>query len=364
MKQIVYRFLFMMLTMLFVSQVSAQDEMTIFVNESAEDAENVMTAYGSPLLRSLGTNFNSGWINTADVKSFGEFDVQFVATGSFAPADEQTFRPVDFGLDDPETSHIFTEEEVLPTIFGEMQDAQVTVFAENEEGTSFEAVGTYTIPTIEAGGAPLFMPHVSFGFVKGTEIMLRGLPPVDMPTYNGLEKLTTSYFAFGFKHDIKQWIPGLSKAPFSWAIFAAFSNANMTYDGPFLVPEDIKNDIVFAEGFEEEDYDQQKMEFDSKGYAIGTMISKKFPVVTLFGGFEYNSSTTSMALKGAYPYVNFDGDFENVFDTMSIEADQSNFGISAGMRFKLSIMSLTFAGMYVPDGYSSVTAAVGFGNFR
>ncbi|MDZ7775774.1 MAG: hypothetical protein U5L09_09365 [Bacteroidales bacterium] len=45
------------LLLFIVPKGKAQDEMTIFINESVEDAENVMKAYGSPLLRSLDTNF-------------------------------------------------------------------------------------------------------------------------------------------------------------------------------------------------------------------------------------------------------------------------------------------------------------------
>ena len=352
------------LLLFIVPKGKAQDEMTIFINESVEDAENVMTAYGSPLLRSLGTNFNTGWLNTADVKSFGQFDIRLVTTASFAPEKDKTFAPADYGLDNEETSHIFTDEPVLPTIFGEMQDAQVTVKAQGPNDSELKVVGTYTIPTLQVGGAPMIMPQVGFGFVKGTEIMIRGLPPVELPTYEELDNLTTSYFSIGLKHDIKQWIPGIKSLPFSWSVYGAWSSAELYYDGPFIVPEDMKDEVNFAEGSQRENYNNQRMTFDSKGVVFGTMVSKKLPVITLFGGFEYNTSTTSMLLEGAYPYVNFDGDFEHIFDRMGIESDQQNFGITGGVRFKAWLLSVTASGTYMPDAYSSITLGIGLGNFR
>jgi len=370
-KRITY-FLTMMLCFVFTtSVVKAQDEMTIFVNESVEDAENVMNAYGSPLLRSLGTNFNTGWSNTADVMTFGQFDIRLVTTAAFAPEKDKTFAPADYGLDSEETSNIFTEEPVLPTIFGEMQDAQVEVRAKGPNDSDLRVIGTYTIPALEVGGSPMLMPQLSFGFVKGTEIMIRGLPPVELPTYEELDNLTTSYFAVGLKHDIKQWIPAVRRLPFSWSIYGGWSNADLYYDGPFLMPQDITgntdmDEVVYAEGEEKhaDEYGQQRMSFETNGITLGTMVSKRFPVVTLFGGIEYNTSTTDLLFEGAYPYVNFDEEFEHLVDELSVSGKQTNFGITGGVRFKLLLLSITASGTYMPDAYSSITLAVGVGKFR
>ncbi|MFW5974850.1 MAG: DUF6588 family protein [Bacteroidota bacterium] len=364
-----------LLTILFflvfaIPKVKAQDEMTVFVNESIEDAENVMNAYGSPLLRSLGTNFNAGWLNTAEVMNFGQFDVRLVGTAAFAPNKDKTFAPADYGLDSQETSNIFTDEPVLPTIFGEMQDAQVTVRAKGPDDSELRVVGTYTVPTLEVGGSPMLMPQVNFGFVEGTEIMIRGLPPVKLPTYEELDKLTTSYFAVGLKHDIKQWIPAVRSLPFSWSVYGGWSNSNLYYDGPFLIPEDIigntdMDEVEYAEGEEQyqNEYGQQRMSFETNGITLGTMVSKRFPVVTLFGGMEYNTSTTGLLFEGAYPYVNFDEEFEHLVDELNVSGKQTNFGVTGGVRVKLFLLSITASGTYMPDAYSSITLAVGVGNF-
>lgn len=372
MKKKVLSFLTISLILLAGLRVKAQDEVAVFINESVEDAETAMTAYGSPLLRSIGTNFNSGWLNTASVKRFGEFDIRLVGTASFAPESDKTFKPSDFGLDSKEESHIFTSETILPTIFGEMQNAEVTVQAQGPNDSQLQVVGTYTIPTLEVGGSPMLMPQVDIGLVKGTELMIRGLPPVKMPTYNELDRLTTSYFAVGFKHDIKQWIPGIRSMPFSWAIYGAWSGANLSYDGPFLEPQDIVenideiDEVNYAEGEEQyaSQYSLQRMSFDTKGYTLGTMVSKKLHVITIFGGFEINSSTTSLLFEGAYPYVNFDDEFEHLIDEFNVEADQNNLGLIGGVRFKLLLMSISATAAYVPDGYSSLTVGLGLGRFK
>lgn len=370
-KLITYLSSFIFCSVFTIGGVKAQDEMTIFVNESVEDAENVMNAYGSPLLRSLGTNFNTGWLNTADVMKFGQFDIRLVTTAAFAPKKDKTFAPADYGLDSEETSNIFTNEPVLPTIFGEMQDAQVEVRAKGPDDSELRVIGTYTIPTLAVGGSPMLMPQLSFGLIKGTEIMIRGLPPVKLPTYDELDKLTTSYFAVGLKHDIKQWIPAVRRLPFSWSIYGGWSNANLYYDGPFLIPLDITsntemNQVDYADGEERyaDEYDQQRMSFETNGITLGTMVSKRFPVVTLFGGVEYNTSTTDLLFEGAYPYVNFDEEFEHLVDELNVSGKQTNFGITGGVRFKLLLLSISASGTYMPDAYSSITLALGIGNFR
>ncbi|MEA3504646.1 MAG: DUF6588 family protein [Bacteroidota bacterium] len=342
--------------------LKAQDEIAIFINESKVDANKMAKAYGTPLLKSLGTDFNNGWINTADPMNFGEFDVRIVTTGSFAPKSDKTF---DFNA--LNLTHFQSSESELPTIFGTATDAELTVLGTVEDGTELEIIGDYTIPTIEAGGFPLAMPQVDIGLFKGTELMIRGLPPMDMPTFDdNLKRLETTYWGLGLKHDIKQWIPGLKLLPFSWSVFGTYSNANLTMNGPFWEPADIEENFdnnTFTNP-NPENYDSQKMEFDTKGWTIGTVVSKKFPVITLFGGFEYNASTTKLAMTGHFPYANADSEIEHIEDVINLEQDNGQVGITGGARFKLLILSITASGTYSPQGYSSLNLAVGLGNFR
>jgi len=355
-------FLFIIILVIPFTMLRAQDEISIFINESTVDANKIAQAYGTPLLKSLGTDFNNGWINSANPMNFGEFDIRLVTTASFAPQTDKTFDFHSLNL-----THFQSSENELPTIFGSTTNAELTVLGTSDDGAELEVVGNYNIPTLEAGGFPFVMPQVDIGLFKGTELMIRGLPPMDMPTLNDdLRQMETTYWGVGFKHDIKQWMPGIKLLPFSWSIYGTMSNANFVLNGPLWEPADIEDafDNNSLTNPNPENYNAQKMEFDTKGYSIGTVVSKKLPVVTFFGCLEYSASTTSLAMTGPYPYANTDNEIEHVFDVINLEQDNSQFGITGGVRFKLLILSISASATYAPNAYSSANIVIGLGNFR
>jgi hypothetical protein len=369
-----------------MKQVKAQDEMTIFINESVEDAVIAMEAFGSPFMKAIGHDFNQGWVNTADPMNFGQFDIRLVATASFAPKSDWTFAPADYGLYSPVTdpdeataytnSFVYTNSTEMPTIFGDPTDATITMTAEvpnSDPPARIKVQSDLTLHTLgeyEIRGAPMLMPQVNIGLVKGTQLMVRGLPPVDVPAYSDMEQLEATYFGFGILHDIKQWIPGLKVLPFSWSVYGTYSNADLTLNGPFLVNTDLPE--YEPGGDAPANYDEQSMNFNTKGYSFGTIVSKKLPVITLFGGFDYASSTTELTFDGPYPFVAPDEDYINNGNlilghtdrSFGFDTEQSQFGIMGGVRFKLWLMNLTVSGTYAPDGYSVASVAFGVGNFR
>lgn len=346
---------------LYSKPARTQDELGMLISESVEDTEAAIKAYGGPFLKAIGTDLNTGWASSGSPLRWGDLNFKLVGTASFAPEDDLSFRPAEYGLDDP-NSGIYTEEEILPTIFGEETSASIQARATSQNGEQIRTTTTIPLLTLGVRGAPMLMPQADVGFFGGTQIMIRGLPPVKVPTYNQLRSLETSYFGMGILHDIKQYIPDFQSSGFSWSVYLTRSTANLSLGGPFYTDEDIREyaneDVQHPD--EVTDYSNQQMNLDSKGFSVGTIISNKFKIITFFGGVEYVTSSTSLNLEGDYPYVNYSGEIEHLTDIFDITEETGRIGFNAGVKADISFLMLSLSGSLVRGGYSTLAASVGF----
>ena len=106
---------------------------------------------------------------------------------------------------------IVSGDGMAPTVAGPRETGArieydlVPQIAGNEVGYDAPAgtnLGFMSTPMIQAG----------VGFVKGTEIIGRYMPTVNIGKYGDI-----GLWGIGLKHSIKQWIPGLKKVPvFQW----------------------------------------------------------------------------------------------------------------------------------------------------
>ena len=146
-------------------------------------------------------------------------------------------------------------------------------------------------------------------------------------------------FGIGVMHDIKQWIPGIKLLPFDLSGFVGYTKLKLEsqYD-PETNPENI--------GL-----------FEMNATTIQGLISKKFSVLTLYGGVGYNIAKSSVALKGSYD-INDNGQSDKgEVDPLDLKFAASGFRTTAGLRLKLAVF--TFHADYTLQKYKCLT--VGFG---
>lgn len=355
-----------------IKSTIAQDEFSVFINSSKEDGNKMIKAYAGPMLEAIGNNFNTGWYNTADPLKKWKFDIRFVGSFSFASDKYKTFN-----IEELDLTYLTSNKKTLPTILGDEDDA--TTFSVNVDDPNnlgeFEYLYSMKVPTLGINGFPGFTPQVNFGLPGGTEIMIRALPNLSIST-GGTEPIKTKIFGIGLKHDIKQWIPVIKHLPFSLSIMGTYSSTNLSMNGPFLDEDDLlpnfsytdQQEIMNNPGTILADYEKQEIEFDTKSWNISLLASKKFPIITFFGGLGISHSSTTLSLNGEYPYVKNDSDDNKVIintdDPINVEVEKTQFGASGGFRIKLGFISLSTSGTYAPNGYSSVSAALGFGFFN
>ncbi len=227
-----YRFLYFLISFLFISVVHAQSlEETI-----GGLAETGAKEYVAPVVSGFGANLNSGWLHKATAaKKFGidiELGVVFMGT-IFGDANKSFSTSGSFRFDRPQAekmtesiTNAIARDSIInriinssfniaingPTITGKNTD---TVFVSFPGQTyNISGLGSYTVPgqNVNTGVTgvleelsilPLAAPQLSVGTVYGTSLSLRYVPNIKINEDLGEFK----YLGFGLQHNPAIWFP-------------------------------------------------------------------------------------------------------------------------------------------------------------
>ena len=193
------------------SSTKAQNVITDFLIGSSEnfrnDTEKLIEGYMSPFGEWFGTGLNAGWYNTGKPHQFPGFDVTAGVHFIRSPESAMVFSPNLIALS--------PEHDELSTILGLSNSTDI--FYTNPATGNMEPI--FTSPGGLNWGGLLVMPYLqgSIGLIKNTEILFRLAPKVDV------DNLSVGFWGLGFKHDIKQWIPGIKILPFDLSFVAGYS---------------------------------------------------------------------------------------------------------------------------------------------
>lgn len=329
----------------------AQEGIGEIIKGGTEDANKLIGAYIAPGGKAVGHGLNGGWFNSGKAMGLGRFDVRIFGTAVFTPEDETTFDINSLNLKNIRLKN--GESSIAPTMFGENEDGpELEVREGNQVITSFR-----TPPGIGFRTLPVPMAQVSVGLIKDTEIAVRFIPKVKYDDYSA------KLWGIGIKHGIKQWIPVLSKIPgFDITVFGGYTSFETTAD------LDINPDAsatLSAQQRQAGYYDNQQFVFATKAWTASLVASKTFSVITGYGGFKYSSVSTDVNLNGRYPVTDYrltptPGKYiQDVVDPVAVPVEDSQFGLTAGLRLKLLFFSMY--GEYTLAKYPTATAGIGFG---
>jgi len=312
-----------------------QDDINQLLNESIEDGEKLISAYISPFMKSVSLGMNQGWYNTAAPHKIAGVDLTITANAMTIPQSDLFFDVTKLGLQkiELEPSPIYP---LAPTVFG--PEDQPT-FSYTHEDTGFKE--TYPGPGgldlekhLRKNWVPLPMAHLGFGLPKGTDLKLRFTPTIDLG-----DDASLKIFGLGIMHDVKQWIPGIKLLPFDLSGFVGYTKFKME---TFI---------------DREDNPDQRGVMELNSTTIQGLISKKFSVLTLYGGLGYNIANSSLALKGSYD-INQDGEISSSeLDPLDLKFAASGFRTTAGMRLKLAV--ITLHADYTLQKYKCLTVGLG-----
>ncbi len=320
------------------SPVAAQEEIDQLLSESLDDGEKLIGAYVSPFMKSVSLGLNQGWYNTAKPHKIVGIDITVTANAMTIPKDELFYEPAKLGLERVGLNDDSPGYPKAPTLLGK-DNAPVFDVLDNDgdpTGETFEGPpGLNLEEEIGKAWIPVPMAQVGIGLPKSTDLKVRFTPTIDLGD-NGSLKI----IGFGVMHDIKQWIPGIKNLPFDLSGFVGYTK--------FKLDASFEGEIDGAD---------QRGHFEMNATTIQGVISKKFSVVTFYGGLGYNIAKSNLAMRGWY-----DVDEDNNRDTGEVNPIDLKFAASGpratlGMRLKLAI--LTLHADYTLQKYKCLTVGVG-----
>jgi len=326
----------LMLLLILAKPALAQDEIDQLLEESVEDGRKLIGAYVSPFMNSVSLGLNQGWYNTAKPHKVAGVDLTITANAMTIPQSDLFFDVNKLGLEVIELDQSSQDYPLAPTVLGP-DNAPTFSYTDSETGETI----TYTGPggfdlegELGKNWVPVPMAHLGFGLPKGTDVKLRFTPTIDLG-----EESTLKIFGIGIMHDVKQWIPGIKLLPFDLSGFVGYTKFKMeAYFDPESNPD-------------------QRGIFEMNATTVQGVVSKKFSVLTLYGGVGYNIAKSNLAMKGTYD-INDDGEVgPNEVDPLDLKFSASGFRTTAGMRLKLAV--LTLHADYTLQKYKCLTVGVG-----
>lgn len=314
----------------------AQEDIDQLLVESVEDGRKLIGAYVSPFMKSVSLGMNQGWYNTAKPHKIAGIDLTITVNAMTVPDDELIFDPATLGLTQVELDPSSLGYPNSPTMLGPA-DAPVFRLQADPSQTFSGPPGLGIEEEIGFTKVPVPIAHLGFGLPKNTDVKIRFTP-----TLNFGDETTFKILGIGVMHDVKQWIPGMKLLPFDLSGFVGFTKLTLETQ---LDAENVDNA-------------DQKGVFTINATTVQGLISKKFSVLTLYGGLGYNIAKSRIALEGKYD-LDEDGDETGEFETNPVDLSFAASGprATAGMRLKLAV--LTIHADYTLQKYKCLTVGIG-----
>lgn len=333
------------------------------VRAGKEDANILMENYLKPYTNGFGADLNSGWNNTAKPYSTLGFDVRINGAFAIVPSSDEIFDVAELEEHHFQELELLSSSGISPTVAGDnVQGVEVGKTFVNpttgleDELFSFRLPGGTGFPFV-----PAPMVQATAGVINDTDVSLRFIPTVNTPDVDG----QVSLFGFGAKHGVNQWLPAGTVLPVDLSVQFGYTQFNFDLDVD-VDPEsgdDIRND------YSPSNWDEQNIEMKSSGYTVNLLAGKSLPVVSIFGGLGFQSSTMDIKTNGSYPVTVRNPDHSFNDDTrskaiaeivdpinISVDGDNSIHGL-AGFRFRFGVFAVS--GSYTISNYHVANLGVG-----
>ncbi|MFQ5627807.1 MAG: DUF6588 family protein [bacterium] len=324
-----------------------------------EDANVLLKEYISPLGKGFGADLNNGWFTTARPHKFLGFDITITANFAIAPEIDETFDISKLTLNSVRLTNP-TGDPNSPTIIGsDSPGPEITIFAKDPSSGNEIIIGDFFMPEgIDFQYVPSPMIQAGLGIGFNTDVMARYLPQIEFDEDVG----SLQMIGFGLKHSFTRANEFGDPPPIDISIFAGYTTFQAQSKDINLPPDPSAIPTGAA-------YDDQEIELEANSFTANLIISKSFPLLTLFGSVGYETSSMDLKLKGTYPITAIEDNIaspnfgqkaiRDLVDPINISIDGANaLRGSAGLRLKL--LFLAIHGSYTFADYPVATAGLSF----
>lgn len=332
----------------------SQTSVVEFLKGGIADAGKLSQAYLQPYAFALSDGLNNGWYNSAvSHKEYG-FDFSVSLSSIQIPEGAKTFDIAILGLT---KLVVGSGGNIAPTIAGAINPGP-QMLVTDEMGNQ---LGSFKMP----GGTgydqiPVPVAQLGFGLLPWTDLIVRYLPKLKYD--NNGDQMRLGFWGMAVKHNFSEWVPALKRLPFDAATFGSYSEANVQSTLSFN-SSGLAGDIISVSPGS---VNNQLLKLKTTTTRYGLIVSKKLGILTLFGGIGRSTSTSTVDLTGKYTVkttVQFGGVNYSVSDDLinpvSLQFVSKNMCMDAGLRLKISVLSL-FASINKSE-YTSYTVGVSLG---
>ncbi len=336
------------------------------LRSGVEDSNLLLENYLKPYTNGFGANLNTGWNNSArPYKTLG-FDIRVNAAFAVIPSSDDFFN-IGVLNDQFQEIEVLNNVDFTPTISGESENRAVIGRMYTHPGTGQqEELFSFELPDGTGFSyAPSPMVQATVGLIKDTDISLRLVPTLSTPEVDG----QVSLFGFGAKHGLNQWIPGGALLPVDLSIQFGYTKFN--FDVQTNVQPESGTDIYNP--YDPTEWENQEVALESSGFTTNLLVGKSLPILSVFAGVGFQSSTTDVSASGSYPVTVPNEEYnpstrpepkavEAIVDPISISVDGSN-SVHALAGFRIRLGFIAVSGSYTLSDYPVANVGVGL-SFR
>lgn len=256
--------------------------------DGLDDAQLLVEEYLKPFGSGFGAGLNSGWVDRANTHGLLGFQVRFNISTAFVPDIDKEF---DLNALDLKFLQFDENNSFTPTFSGS-SDPGTRLFYEDEI-TGTRLVDFNMPPGVGAQYIPTPMIQASAGLPKNTDVMIRFIPKMEIGDYGSLY-----LYGAGIKHELNQWIPGGWLLPVTFSVMGGYtafkSSVSLSVEpkGQFSYP-DPQNPIS---------WEDQEFALTTDAFTVNLLVGRSLPIISVYGGVGFEASTSSVTLKGNYPY--------------------------------------------------------------
>ncbi len=321
-----------------------------FLQAQKDDASKLIEAYTTPAIKAVSYGMTNGWYHTG--KAHGKLGVDLGVTMSavFTPTSDDYFTPSTLGLKNTVLTSSSVGPGLAPAIFGPKGTTTYTSTYTPSGGVFPPQSASFNGPegldlrkSIGFSAVPVPMVQLGIGLIKNTDLKIRFVPE------SKVGASSVNMLGFGLLHDIKQHIPGIKMTPIDISILVAYNSLNGTTSLINTNPADARPDSKDG-----------KVSYKLSSWVVQGIVSKKFSVLTLYGGVGYGSVTTKVNVTGTYTIVATPSTFD-IKDPVAINFSNTGMKFTAGLRLKFGPLYLN--GDYTLQKYNALTLGLGF-SFR
>ncbi len=318
------------LAMFFLTSLSAQEDVTQFLDAGIQDAGVLSKEYLQPYGEMLGGSLKGGWYNSASVHKLGGFDITLTVSASMVPSSGKTF-DVNKALEEMSGQWKLGSgsPNISPTIAGEQEARPFLVETDGSESTRINlpdgtGFGMLPVPAIQA----------AVGLPYNSDVTLRFIPTISLGNAGKV-----NLWGLGLRHSLNDYVPFIRNS----SIFNASVMLGYTKFGSDINIDDEDSFVVGS---------KQKLNINAGSLMTRVLFGINIPVLSVYTGLGYSSSGSDFDLKGDYL-------IEETIMKDPLSLDYSSKGIDFNIGLRLRFGFIAIHGDYTVGDYSMLTAGFG-----